>query len=251
MSEQTAPAAQASAGPAALWEDFIDVFASPSEVFERRRGGAYAGGLTLYGVVAALIFVASRSFWQPYFAHQMELSLAAQQAAGKLTAAQVEQARGAFAGFAGVFTWIVGTLGTPFIVMFVAVLVLGAARVIGVRLSYGQSLVVATLAYVPRLLGTIAGAGVLAVKDPATLAPGALPSSPAALLGPDASQVLAALLGRLDPFVLWGTFLIAIGVAVLGRAPRSKGFTAAALVWGVATLGAVLSALRAAAAANP
>ncbi|HEY0778506.1 MAG TPA: YIP1 family protein [Gemmatirosa sp.] len=235
---------------AALWEDFVDVFASPSAVFARRSDGAYAGGLTLLGVLSAVVFVAARGFWQPYFARQMELGIAAQQASGKLTAAQVESARPTMERFADLFTWAVGTLGTPLIVMFVALLVLGAARAVGARLTYGQSLVVATLAYVPRLLALLAGAGVLARSDVTGFAEGAIPTSPAALLQPGASRVLVALLVRFDPFVLWSTLLIGIGVAVIGRVPRGKGATAALLVWAFATLGALLGALRAAAAAS-
>ena len=244
-----APAeAAVSAKPAALWEDFVDVFTNPSAVFARRRDGAYAGGLTLLGALAALAFVAARAYWQPYFERQFQLGMAAQQAAGKLTPEQAQQASGAAAKFTEVITWVGGMLGTPITVMVVAVLVLGAARVVGVRLSYGQSLVAATMAFVPRVLETLVSAGILAAKDPTTFALGAVPASPAALLGPDASLFAVALLNRFDPFVLWGTVLIGIGVAVLGRVPRSKGFQAAALVWGFATLGALLNAARTAAA---
>ena len=250
MSETTASAGAVAAPRAALWEDFVDVFTGPSAVFARRRDGAYAGGLTLFGVLAAVVFAATRAFWQPYFARQMELGLAAQQAAGKLTAAQLEQGRATMERLGNVFTWIVGTVGMPLIIMIVALLVLAAARAIGARLSYGQSLVVATMAYVPRLVASLAGAGLLAVRDVASLAEGALPTSPAALLAPGASRIAVAFLGRLDPFVLWSTVLIAIGIAVVGRVPRRKGFVGAGIVWAIATLAALLSALRADAAAG-
>lgn len=236
--------------PAALWEDFVDVFTGPSAVFARRRDGAYAGGLTLLAALAAVVFAATRAFWQPYVEHQMQLTVAAQQAAGKLTAQQVEQARGTMEKVAGVTGWIGGILGTPITVMVVALLILGAARLVGARLTYGQSLVAATLAFVPRVVETLVSAGILAAKDPAAFPLGAIPGSPAALLGPDASLFAVALLNRFDPFVLWGTVLIGIGVAVLGRVSRSKGLQAAALVWGFATLGTVLNAARTAAAAG-
>ncbi len=249
MSE-TAAADRGAAKPAALWEDFVDVFTGPSAVFDRRRDGAYAGGLALLGTLSALAFAATRGFWQPYFEHQFELGIAAQQAAGKLTADQARQAAGAMGKFTDIITWIGGLVGTPITVMLVALLVLGAARIVGARLTYGQALVAATLAFVPRVLETLVSAGVLAVKDPASYGMGAYPAGPAALLAPDASQFAIAILNRLDPFVLWGTVLIGIGVAVLGRVDRRKGLTAAAMVWGVATLFALLSAARNVAAAS-
>lgn len=248
MSETVTPAADVAAKPAALWEDFVDVFTNPSAVFARRRDGSYAGGVTLLATLAALVFVATRAFWQPFFERQMQLGMAAQQAAGKLTAEQVEQARGSLERIAAVTTWVGGVLSTPVSVLLVALLVLGAARAVGVKLSYGQSLVAAAMAYVPRILETIVSAGILAVKDPTTFSLGAVPASPAALLGPGASAFAVAILNRFDPFVLWGTVLIGIGVAVIGRVGRSKGLTAAGLVWGVATLGALLNAARTVAA---
>jgi hypothetical protein len=236
--------------PAALWEDFVDVFTNPSAVFARRRDGAYAGGLTILASLSAIVFVATRAFWQPFFDHQMQAAFAAQQAAGKLTAEQVEQARGAMEKFTGVMTWITGIVSTPVAVMLVALLVMGAAHLVGAKLNYGQSLVAATLAYVPRVLAFAFGAGILAVKDPTTLPLGAAPTSPAALLPATTSQIAVGLLNRFDPFILWGTLLIGIGVAVLGRVARAKGYQTAAMVWGFATLFALLNALRTAAAAG-
>lgn len=248
MSETSTSAPEVAGKPAALWEDFVDVFTTPSAVFARRRDGIYAEGVTLFGALAALVFVATRSFWQPFFDRQFEVAFAAQRASGARTPEQLEQGRAVAERFGNIGLWFAGLVGPALTVLFVALLILGAARVLGARLSYGQSLVVATMAYVPRLLASIVGAGVLAVKDATTLAGGVMPTSPAALLGPDTSRIVGALLGRFDPFVLWSTVLIGIGVAVIGRVSRQTGFTAAGLVWGVATIGALLSALRAAAA---
>lgn len=236
--------------PAALWEDFVDVFTNPSAVFVRRRDGAYAGGVTVLGVLSALVFVATRPFYGPFFDRQFDAAMAAQRAAGKLTPEQIEQGRAVGERFAGVGVWVTGLVGLPIFVLFVAVLVLGAARIVGGRLNYGQSLVVATMAYVPRLVASVVGAGVLAVKNATTLAPGVAPTSPAALLGPTMSPYVSALLNRFDPFILWGTVLIGIGVAVIGRVARGKGYQAAALVWGFATLFALLGAARTVAAAG-
>jgi hypothetical protein len=43
--------------------------------------------------------------------------------------------------------------------------------------------------------------------------------------------VLAAVLGGLDLFTIWVTVLIAIGIAVVAKVPRSKAAIAAGVVW--------------------
>lgn len=254
MTDGSTRGAQVADGPdattASLWEDFVDVFTNPSSVFERRRDGRYAAGITMFATLSAVAFVATRPFWQPFFDRQFDLALAAQRASGKLTPDQLEQGRAFAQRFGEIGVWFAGIAGPAIAVMVVAVLVLVAGRVVSARLTYGQALVVATMAYVPRILANVVSAGVLAVKDVATLGVGVVPTSPAALLGPDASPVVTSLLGRFDPFVLWSTVLIGIGVSVIARVPRSKGFSAAGLVWMIATLGGLLNAARTVAAGS-
>ena len=59
---------------------------------------------------------------------------------------------------------------------------------------------------------------------------------------------LVAILSRFDLFTIWSTVLVGIGVAVMARRSRGQGFTAAGLLWLVASLWTVLSAFRQAAA---
>jgi len=50
--------------------------------------------------------------------------------------------------------------------------------------------------------------------------------------------------GRLDVFTLWTTVLLAIGLSVTGRIPRRQAAMAAAIVWFVGAVPALLTALR-------
>ena len=64
-------------------------------------------------------------------------------------------------------------------------------------------------------------------------------------LDPDsASPILLALLGRVDLFSIWVTVLLAIGLSVTGRIPRSRAAMAAALVWVLGGLPQLMGALR-------
>jgi hypothetical protein len=68
---------------------------------------------------------------------------------------------------------------------------------------------------------------------------------PVRFMDPDqASPVLLALLSRVDPFVIWITVLLAIGVHVVGKIPKQQAYISAAIVWVVGALPAVFGALR-------
>jgi hypothetical protein len=56
--------------------------------------------------------------------------------------------------------------------------------------------------------------------------------------------MVLALLGRVDLFTIWVTVLLAIGLAVTGKIPRSKAAVAAVIVWLVGALPGVLQAAR-------
>jgi hypothetical protein len=47
------------------------------------------------------------------------------------------------------------------------------------------------------------------------------------------------LMGSLDLFAIWMTVLIGIGIAVVGKVPRNKGYLAAVIVFVLGTLLAV------------
>jgi ABC-type transport system involved in cytochrome c biogenesis permease component len=56
---------------------------------------------------------------------------------------------------------------------------------------------------------------------------------------------MVALASRVDVFTIWITVLLAIGLAVVGRIPRQQAAIAAAIVWLLGALPAMLGALRA------
>jgi ABC-type transport system involved in cytochrome c biogenesis permease component len=56
--------------------------------------------------------------------------------------------------------------------------------------------------------------------------------------------VLVVLLGRVDVFTIWVTVLLAIGLSVTGRIPRSRAAIAAVIVWICGALPQLLGAMR-------
>jgi hypothetical protein len=69
--------------------------------------------------------------------------------------------------------------------------------------------------------------------------------SPARFMDPDhASAVVMALASRIDPFIIWITVLLAIGLHVIGKIPKQQAYIAAAITWVVGALPALFGAVR-------
>jgi len=226
----TTPVAAAPKAPA-VWEDFIDIFHSPSAVFERRRDGRFGLALLILCVLLAVIVFATYRALAPAYEAMIERGIAAQAASNPEM--NQEQALAAARRF-GPVTVIGGILiGTP-----VAILLTGAAlwlvgKLFDAKQTFAQAAMVATYANVPRLLGAlVSGAQAIALGGDSLRSPFQVTLSPARFVDPDTTSVtLQTLLSRFDLFTLWATALLAIGLSVTGGISRSKAAIAAALVW--------------------
>jgi hypothetical protein len=131
--------------------------------------------------------------------------------------------------------------------MFLTGLVLWlVGKLFDAKESLAAAIMVAAYAFVPRILeGVLAGVQGL-LLDPASLnGRFKLSLGLGRFLDPDtASPVLLALLGRVDVFTIWVTVLLAIGLSVTGRIPRSRAAAAAAIVWVCGAIPQLMGALR-------
>jgi hypothetical protein len=233
-----------SAKPASLWEDFIDIFLSPSEVFERRRHSGFFIPLLIFAVITVIITIIGRSALEPIIDAEFTRGMAA--AARKnpqITQAQMEGPRAMMEKLTPV---IIGV--SAFIMpMIVGVLLWLTGKMVEAKENIGAACMVAVYAYFPRLLDSLLRVVQGFLMDPSKLnGQYRVALSPARFLDPDAaSPVVIALLGRIDLFTIWVTVLLAIGLAVVARIPRSRAAIAAIAVWVIGSLPAVLGALRA------
>jgi hypothetical protein len=108
------------------------------------------------------------------------------------------------------------------------------------------AIMVATYAFFPKLLATVAGALIAYLSNPERLTGMTrLSVGLGQFLDPDTtSPILIALLARVDVFTLWGTALLAIGLQVTGKVSKTNSYIAAAIVWLIGALPGVLGALR-------
>lgn len=242
------PATTQSGNPStSVWEDIAEIFVSPSAVFARRQHGRFGAPLLIYlAIAAALAFAGARALEpattadarrmqariaerNPEMAAQIE-----QQGTGgppstlrmTLTAAGTAAAVAVGILVAGLATWIIGLL-------------------FGSTATVGMAVMVVTFAQFPRILQQI-----VILLQGLLLDPGRLTSmfrispSAARFLDPGTTPMTTLILAsRLDPFLLWATALIGIGMHVVGGLSKWEAAAVAILVWVLGTGPLLLPAL--------
>jgi hypothetical protein len=202
------------------WEDYIDVFFSPAELFRRRATDRVAPPLITLLVLAVVVYI----LMSPANAIAMRAAIANNPDA----AANMGQMGSIFLIVGGIFVPI------TFVVVIVAsaFLLWAAARLVDVRAAFSRTMLIATYAAFVYLLSQLAG-GV------ATLAHGEAgfdllrdtSFGPLRFTGDELNPVIMALLRRLDIFAIWQAVLWGVGVAVIFRATRFQAAATAAAAW--------------------
>ena len=220
------------------WDDYLDVFVSPSRLFERRSDGKFGHAMLVFIIAAAVLYFATRTAMQPIMDAEFERGMAANP---NLTPEQMETGR-KFAGIAG---GIFVVVGTPILMLLLGGVIWIATRVVGKSVNYAQGATIATFAMFPRLVDSVVSAVQALLMDEASLNSRYKVSlGIGRFLNPD-NGVLLAFVGRLDVFTIWVTALIAIGIKVMTKATAGQAVAAAVLVWLVGALPMLLQALRA------
>lgn len=234
----TAPSTHAS-----RWEDFIDIFYAPAQVFARRENSGFGIPMLVVTLLIALIAIANSGAMQPIMdAEFARATAAAMKKNPQVTAEMMARGRAFGEGIAkyGALVFVpVGIFLTGLVLWLVG-------KLFDARQSLAAAIMVASYAFVPRIVeGVLNGVQAL-LLDPATLnGRFRLSLGLGRFLDPDtASPVLLALLGRIDLFSIWVTVLLAIGLAVTGKIPRRRAAIAGVIVWVVGALPSLLGALR-------
>jgi hypothetical protein len=224
---------------ASVWEDFLDIFYAPAQVFARRMDGKFGLALLILVILSAVLWYAAAQVLEPAITGELRRGMAQNP---DVTPEQMA----AFSG--GIGQWFF--LGTAIVMMPIIVLLTGLALWLVGKLfdstqSLGQSVMVATYANVPKLLGlllmTVQGL-LMDVSTADRLYD--VGFSPARFAAEGSSELVLVLLSRFEIFVLWATVLLGIGLHITGKMPKGKAMIVAFLVWALAALPGVLGALR-------
>ncbi len=230
------------ASPTARWEDYMDIFYAPASVFARRATSGFGLPMLVVTVLLAALFFANRGVLQPVmdgeFARQ---SAAMMRKNPAITAEQLAKGRDIGEKFGAIFI----VLGTPVAIFFTGIALWLVGKIFEARQTLAAALMVASYAFLPKVLASIA-AGVQGMFMDSASMNGAYRVSLGVgrFFDPDvASAMLLAIVGRLDVFTIWITVLLAIGLSVTGGISRGKAALAAAIVWCLGALPGVLGAL--------
>jgi hypothetical protein len=231
------------AKPASYWEDFIDIFYAPSDVFRRRENSGFAVPMIVLTLVIGVLTIAMSGAFQPIMDAEFSRNMAsAMRRNPSLTPEMAEKGRAIGEVFAKIGAFIFVPVGMFFVGLFLWL----CGKLVDARQTLAAAIMVAAYSFTPRVLETLVKAVQALFMDPASLnGQFRISLSPARFLDPDtASPLTIALLSRLDLFTIWVTVLLAIGLSVTGKIPRSRAAIAAGLVWLLGALPLVLAAAR-------
>ena len=244
MRQFAGPATAQQETPAAIWEDFIDIFYAPSTVFRRRETGGIFVPLLILTFLCGVIFYLNSGALRPMFDAEFNRQVAAVTRNNpNLSEDAVERMRGVAIRVQqiGMFIFI------PVAVFGVGLCTWLAGKLVDATQSFHAALIVGVYAHAPRILDQVLHGIQALLLDPAwfngrfryTLGVGRF-------LDPDTtSPLVIALLGRIDVITIWITALVAIGLSVTGRIPLRRAAVAAAIVWMLGGVPLILGALRA------
>ncbi|MDQ8163774.1 MAG: YIP1 family protein [Gemmatimonadota bacterium] len=228
-------------GTGSVFEDVLEVLWAPATVFDRARAKGAGMHILLLTIVTLVVVVATKGLIQPYLDANFDLQMQQMASRGKPIPAEAMATARKVAGYGFLAT---GTFMIPLGALLGGALVLIGGKVASARMTFGQAMLVATLASVPRVLSFVATAVQGAIADPASIRSFSDAAfGPARFVDPfTVSPALMALLANLDLFNLWQLVLFGIGISVIGRVERSAGFVGALVGWGI---GVALTAIPA------
>lgn len=238
MTAPTVPAPE----PTPVWEDFLEIFLKPSAVFARRKDAGFVVPLLVFLVVFIAIWFGLKGAFQPIMDAEMSRGIA--KAMAKNPQMTEEMAAGMRAA-SGKFAVVGLVVSLPVIVLLLGLTTWVAGKMVGAALSVGAAMMIATYSYFPRILELlVSGAQALLLPEEQLTGQASVTLGAARMLDPDTtSGVLMAALIRVDLFTLWVTFLIAVGLHVVGKIPMNKALLGGAIVWVIGALPKVLPAL--------
>ena len=208
-----------SAAPtAAPWEDLLDIFYVPRQVFERRRDGKYLIPLLVVCAVTVAVFFLSSQLNEALQDAELTRTFRERGMTGE-QAAQAKAMAQKFAGFAVYFVPIFVAIGCW--ISGLLIMLLGNAM--GGKFNFAQGTAIAVLASMPEVLGRILVGVQGLLLDTANVAHRYSFSINASRFLPAGTNNWLLKLGALaDPFVIWGVVLTGLGALIIGRMEKEK-----------------------------
>ncbi len=229
---------------ASVWEDFLDIFYAPSQVFRRRANGNFWIPLLVVTVLISALGFANRNVMRGVFEGEWARNTAkTMQANPQITQDAMNKMRD--------LSYNVALYGTvvliPIGILVMAFVVWLLVKLFQAKISWNAALIIASFAMVPRVLQQVALSVQGLVLDPAKMVSAAsVAIGPARYLDPATTGAwTAAVANHRDLFVVWGVVLSAIGVAAIAKVPKAKAWAFGVSYWVITLLPALYGAWKA------
>ena len=204
------------------WEDLVDVYFSPAELYARRAGDNWLKPfllLIVIGIVFYYLFLPLNSLiWE---AAMLE------SAPPGADVERMRQGAAVMKYVGGIFVPINYFL----LIAFTALVLKVASSVLEPAARWGEAFTIATYAFFVTVLQQILGTLIVFLKSRSAGLSMQDVSFGALRFVEQPDPVLRALLGRLDLFAVWTAALCAVGLIVVVRMPRAKAIITAAIAW--------------------
>ncbi len=206
--------------PTAMWEDALDIYYAPRQVFERRRDGKYLIVLLILCALTLVIYFLSIQFNEAVADAEFTRAMAKQ--TQQLTPEQMASARAFAEKVKNTIVYFI-PFGIALGVWVSGLIVMLLGNMMGAKLTFAQGTTVVILASMPELLGkVVVGAQGLFLDTSTVVSKYSFATSVSRFLSPESNSFLLKLGAVLDPFVIWGAVLLGIGVFVIGRMEKEK-----------------------------
>ena len=227
---ETQTVEQPQAQQAALWEDFVDIFFSPGELFRRRANAGFGLAFLVLAAVCVILY-----YVFPTVSHAFAESQITAQLAKNPERAAALQARGGDPAAGWKFFGAFVPVGMLVAVLMTAFFTWLGAKVASVPLRFKQSMTLNTWAayvVIPQLV-IVSVLALLKVNRGEAL-DGVKDRSLGVLRLMDTANTpdwLVGLLSRLDVIAIWQLVLTAIAVAAITKTTKGNAYLVAVITW--------------------
>lgn len=217
------------------WEDFVDVYLAPADLFRARAQDSWGMSFVLLCAVATVLYYV----FLPINGALME-AIMLENAPANANPQQIQQGATMMKYFGGISIWVM-TLG---MIAISAVVIKLVTSLLEPAAKWREAFMISTfsmfVAIPQQILGTLlvflkSRSGNIGMKD----------VSFGVLRFMDKQDpVMQGVLGRLDLFPIWSAALVAIGLVVVVKMSRGRAIIASAITWlAIALPGLAIAAL--------
>jgi hypothetical protein len=212
---------------APVWEDFIEIFLSPGDVFARRRDGRFWPAVIVLTLVSVFLFLAMQNVLADVFRAEFERELTRAAADGApITIQQTEGMRRMGLIFGALSLLVVMPIGA----LLIGLVIWLFAKLFGSMVPYGVAVAIAVYSEFPGLIQGLAMIAQGLLLNPTSLEQ--LSVGPGRFVDRETTPpLLFDVLQQMDVFVIWSVVLMAVGLYVAARLTRGQSAMVAVTAW--------------------